>query len=218
MFTGLIETLGTIVSFEQRSAAALIGVRPDLKDFTALPGASVAVDGACLTVEHVKGPVLYFTVVAETLDRTTLARERLGSQVNLERPLSATGRLDGHLVLGHVDGVGTITRDRIEGAGTRRTIEVPATCVSLMAEKGSVAIDGISLTIAEVKGSEITVALVPRTLGATTMRDKREGDRVNIECDVLARYVQRLLTADRPPAKGGAGGRTLFEKLEGAGF
>jgi riboflavin synthase len=218
MFTGLIETLGTIVSFEQRGAGCLIGIRPEKGDFTAPVGASVAIDGACLTVEVVKGPVLYFAVVPETLDRTTIARERLGGQVNLERPLAATGRLDGHLVLGHVDGVGVITRDRAEGASTRRTIEIPVACLDLMAEKGSVAIDGISLTIAEVKGNEISVALVPRTLEITTMREKRVGDRVNIECDVIARYVQKLLSGNAGGETGPARGPTLYERLEGAGF
>ena len=218
MFTGLIETTGAIVSIERKGAASLIGIKPESADFTAVPGASVAVDGACLTVEAVKGPVLYFTAVKETLDRTTLGKARPGGQVNCERALSATARLDGHLVLGHVDGVGTISAVRDDSADRRCIVKVPEPCMRFMAEKGSVAIDGISLTIAEVNGAEITVAVVPRTRAATTMGQKRPGDAVNIECDVIARYVGRLLAGGKGAAGKAAGGTSLFEQLEGAGF
>lgn len=226
MFTGLIETTGAIVSIERKGAGSLIGIKPESADFTALPGASVAVDGACLTVESIKGQVLYFTAVKETLDRTTLGHVRPGGKVvNLERALAAAGRFDGHLVLGHVDGIGAITALNQESGDWRCTVEVPENCRRYMAEKGSVAIDGISLTIAEVNGAAITVALIPTTLQATTMKQKRPGNKVNIECDVIARYVYRLLTGDTEaglePATtkiAAMNGKTLLEKMEGAGF
>ena len=125
MFTGLIETTGAIVSVERKGAGSLIAIKPESADFKALPGASVAVDGVCLTVETVKGPVLYFTAVKETLDRTTLGRARPGGRVNIERALPASGRFDGHLVLGHVDGMGTIVSLSQESNDWRCTVEVP---------------------------------------------------------------------------------------------
>ncbi|MGA2508275.1 MAG: riboflavin synthase [Chitinispirillaceae bacterium] len=217
MFTGLIETTGAIVSVERKGAGSLIAIKPESADFKALPGASVAIDGACLTVETVKGPVLYFTAVKETLDRTTLGRARPGGRVNLERALPASGRFDGHLVLGHVDGMGAIVSLSQESNDWRCTVEVPENCRRFMAEKGSIAIDGISLTIAEVNDAAVTLALVPTTLQATTMKQKRPKDVVNIECDVIARYVSRLLSRDTDDAEK-TDGETLYKRMEGAGF
>ncbi len=216
MFTGLIETIGTVITVERRGSALHLGVRPEDRNLVAAKGASVAVDGVCLTVEFSRGAALYFTAVDETVGRTTLADVRPGNTVNLERPLAAQGRLDGHMVLGHVDGVGTIVADRIEDAGRRRTIEVPESCRRFMAEKGSVALDGISLTIAEAGAATIAVALVPLTLGATTMGTKRIGDRVNIECDVIARYLDRLLSGT--PAAPAERTESLPEQMERLGF
>ena len=221
MFTGLIETSGTIVSVEKSRGAAILGIRPDKNGFLPLPGASVAVDGVCLTLEHARGGMFYFTAVAETLGRTTLGRAKQSVGVNLEQAMPADGRFDGHFVLGHVDGMGMIVADHGEGTGILRTIRVPENCVPLMAEKGSVAIDGISLTIAAVEGDRISIALIPRTLEATTMSLKKPGDAVNIECDVLARYVNRMMTfgGQQPEASGRTAGReTLLEQMERAGF
>jgi riboflavin synthase len=217
MFTGLIETTGAVVSVERRGAGSLIAIKPESADFKALSGASVAIDGACLTVETVKGPVLYFTAVKETLDRTTLGRARPGGRVNLERALPASGRFDGHLVLGHVDGMGAIVSLSQESNDCRCTVEVPENCRRFMAEKGSIAIDGISLTIAEVNDATITVALIPTTLQATTMKQKRPKDVVNIECDVIARYVSRLLSRGTDDAEK-TDGKTLYKRMEGGGF
>ena len=219
MFTGLIETMGTIVSVEHRGSARFFGIHPDLAGFAVSPGASVAVSGACLTLECAKGPLLYFTAVEETLDRTTLRMARPGAKVNLERALVAGGRFEGHIVLGHIDGVGTIRSERVlAGRGMRRTVEVPEAYAVFMAEKGSVAIDGISLTIAKVSGREIEVALIPRTLAATTMAQKRVGDPVNIECDVLARYLQRLARGVHCAFTEEESGATLLERMERAGL
>jgi riboflavin synthase len=231
MFTGLIETLGTIVSVEKTRGAALLGIRPDAAGFCPLPGASVAIDGVCLTLENSSGGVHFFTAVAETLERTTLGRKRTSSRVNLELAMKADGRFDGHFVLGHVDGVGTIVADNRDGAGVSRTLRVPGPCAPLMAEKGSVAIDGISLTIAKVNGCEITLALIPRTLEATTLSLKRVGDEVNIECDVLARYIHGMMKGEQSIGRKGrthdsreslgrvhSGGETLLAHMERAGF
>jgi riboflavin synthase len=218
MFTGLIETTGTVVSVDKKDGASLIGIKPVSATFAAPAGASIAVDGACLTVESVKAPALYFAAVKETLERTTLGRLRAGAQVNLERALAANGRFDGHLVLGHVDAVGTIAGVRTDKGDRRVAVKVPEPLMRFIAEKGSVAIDGISLTVAEMYGAEVTVALIPTTCAMTTIGRKRPGDAVNIECDVIARYVSRSLSADKEEP--GADGRetTLLQRMEGAGF
>jgi riboflavin synthase len=218
MFTGLIETTGSIVSVDKKDGASLIGIKPVSAGFSAPAGASVAVDGACLTVESIKAPVLYFTAVKETLERTTLGRLRAGAQVNLERALGVGGRLDGHLVLGHVDTVGTISGVRTDKGDKRMAIKVPETLMRFMAERGSVAIDGISLTIAQVYGAEITVVLIPTTCAVTTVGRKKPGDAVNIECDVIARYVCRFLSAEKGGAAADNSETTLLQRMEGAGF
>jgi riboflavin synthase len=215
MFTGLIETTGTVVSVEKNRTSALIGIRSQKSEFSPLLGASVAIDGVCLTVDRSNGGVSYFTAVAETLGRTTLGQLKASSLVNLEQAMPASGRFDGHIVLGHVDGVGTIDADQAQGTGILRVVQVPENCVPLMAEKGSVAIDGISLTIARIEGDRITLALIPTTLQVTSLSKKRAGDRVNIECDVLARYIHRILNAGKEP---GRAHETLLEKMERAGF
>lgn len=221
MFTGLIETLGTVVSVEKARGAAFLGIRPEKAGFSPLQGASIAINGVCLTLEHNRGTTLFFTAVSETLDRTTLGSIRQSARVNLEQAMAADSRFDGHFVLGHVDGIGTIQADVPQGTGILRTIRVPDNCVPLMAEKGSVAIDGISLTIASVESDKISIALIPRTLEATTMSLKKPGDAVNIEGDVLARYVYRMMTfgGRQPEASGRTTGRaTLLEQMERAGF
>jgi riboflavin synthase len=218
MFTGLIETTGAVVSVDKKDAGSLIGIKPVSATFRAPEGASIAVDGACLTVENVKGQSLYFTAVKETLDRTTLGRLRPGGTVNLERALSAGGRFDGHLVLGHVDTVGTIAGIRTDKGDRRCAIKVPETLMRFMAERGSVAIDGISLTIAEIYGAEITVVLIPTTCAVTTIGHKRPGDAVNIECDIIARYVNRFLSAAKGDTPGDGRETTLLQRMEGAGF
>jgi riboflavin synthase len=221
MFTGLIETQGIVVSVEKARGAALLGIRPDKAGFAPLDGASVAIDGVCLTLEHARGGVLFFTAVAETLARSTLGSIRQSARVNLEQAMAASGRFDGHFVLGHIDGIGIIAGDVPQGAGILRNVRVPTGCVPLMAEKGSVAIDGISLTIAAVENDRISIALIPRTLETTTMPLKKTGDTVNIECDVLARYMHRMVTVggEHPESSGRTAGReTLLDQMERVGF
>ncbi|HUI93240.1 MAG TPA: riboflavin synthase [Chitinivibrionales bacterium] len=219
MFTGIIETLGTIREVRPGDRGFVLGIEPVMAPFEVLPGASVCVDGTCLTLESQRGAVLYFTAVAETLSRTTLKTKRAGDMVNLERALPVQGRLDGHFVLGHVDGVASIAADRSIGNSMVRTLKVPESLSPFCAEKGSIAVDGVSLTIAAAAGNEIGVALIPFTLEKTTLGRKRPGDGVNVECDVLARYLLRLLeagTIGKKDITGSAG--SLADSLERAGF
>ena len=196
MFTGIIETVGTVKSLQRGNKSLTLGILPGIDDYTVSTGGSVSVDGACLTVESERGNVLSFTAVYETLEHTTLAQLKNGSRVNLERALRLGDRLEGHVVLGHVDGVGRIGTDRKYGDSIYRTIWVPLELRRFMALKGSVAIDGISLTIAETGDETITVALIPHTLSETTMSTKQPGQQVNVECDVFARYIHHQLSTD----------------------
>jgi riboflavin synthase len=192
VFTGLIEDLGTISAVQSVPQGVRLSVQTKFDDLE--HGASVAVDGVCLTaVEPAKGR---FTadVSAETLKRTTLGERKAGDKVNLERPLAVGDRLGGHFVLGHVDGVGTILRKDAVGEGVRVEIRLPKDLMQYLVEKGSVAIDGISLTLNEFLGADaIMLFLIPETLRATTLGEKGAGARVNVEADVLGKHVARLM-------------------------
>jgi len=220
MFTGLIETTGVIANVRLHGGAAELCVKPDAADFAAEIGASVAVDGVCLTLEKADGAGrLFFTAVAETLGRTAIGKALFGRRVNLERAMRADGRFDGHIVLGHVDAVGRIACDEKAGVSVVRTIEIPDDLHPLTAEKGSIAVDGISLTVAKAKRGSISISLIPATMSKTTMGDKKIGDNVNIECDVLARYIYGMIKAgvsvnsEQPGQK-----ETLVDKLEKLGY
>jgi riboflavin synthase len=193
MFTGLIETTGTIEKLTHKAQSLELLIAADKKDFLTQVGASIAVSGVCLTAEIAQANRFSAIAVAETLQRSTLGKIRVGERVNLERSLCAQGRFEGHIVLGHVDNVAKITTDKQMGPGLERTFEIPAGLRKFIAEKGSIAIDGISLTIAGIAGLSVTVALIPLTIANTTMQHKRPGDLVNIEIDVLARYIDSLL-------------------------
>ena len=151
MFTGIIECVGTIISVQRRGASIILTIKPEKEDFPVNIGGSVAVDGACLTLEQWAGKTMQFNAVAETLRRTTLSEVSVGKRVNLERATLLGSRLDGHFVYGHVDGTGMILRDREINGSIVRTISVPAEIAPFMAEKGAIAIDGISLTIADIE-------------------------------------------------------------------
>jgi riboflavin synthase len=217
MFTGLIETLGTIKSIDQRGSSVILGVLPDLSPFDVREGDSVAVDGICLTVETIRSSVLHFAAVRETLQRTSLTNCTTGRRVNMERALKLGGRLDGHMVLGHVDGTGTISSDNDVHGSILRTIEVPLELRPFMAEKGSVAIDGISLTIAKSTATTLTVSVIPETLKRTTLLTKKAGDTVNIECDVIARYLYRFTQFTKVDSET-ARSNSLIDKMERLGF
>lgn len=185
--------MGTIVSIQHKGTSILLGINPDKSDFSVVAGSSVALDGACLTVENIRDSVIYFAAVKETLKNTTLSSAVSGRRVNCERAMEARSRFDGHLVLGHVDGVGVIEQDQDLGGSIMRTFRIPDGLGKFMPRKGSVAIDGISLTIASAEFNRITVSLIPATMERTTMLKKKPSDTVNLECDVLARYLDNLL-------------------------
>jgi riboflavin synthase len=218
MFTGLIECTGCIVSVSHIGTNIVIGIEPGIENFSVPQGGSVAIDGACLTVERFSGSTLYFSAVQETLIRTTLKTALPGRKVNMERALKIGDRLDGHFVAGHVDGIGTIITDEERGGSLFRTISVPEELDQYMAEKGSVTIDGVSLTIARSGKSEISISFIPLTLKHTIMSIKKTGDQVNIECDILARYIKRIFNSGSVNNHPERSGDSLLNKLMEAGF
>jgi riboflavin synthase len=193
MFTGIIEETGSISKIVRKGGAWEISVdcRKVLAELK--QGDSVAIDGACLTVETVDGRGFTATATAETMDRTTLKSGVPGGRVNLERPLAAGGRLGGHIVQGHVDATATVLRDAVRGTTLTRTVRMDPGYGPYTVEKGSIALDGISLTIAGVEGRDITVVLIPETLRATAFGSKKAGDKVNVEFDIIAKYVEGQL-------------------------
>ncbi|MBI4800171.1 MAG: riboflavin synthase [Desulfarculus sp.] len=204
MFTGLIEGLGRIARITSQGPDAVLVVAPPWPLVEAVLGESVAVSGACLTVTGTSGQGFSLDVSAESLFRTTLGRLRPGDSVNLERALKLGERLGGHLVTGHVDCVGTIARIQRVGGSVRITIAIPAEHLRYVVEKGSVAVDGISLTVNQVSAAGFDLNIIPHTLAATTLQLVKEGDSVNIETDLIGKYVARLLNRDAnpEPAKG----------------
>jgi len=193
MFTGLIETVGTIRSVRRSSGSAALVVESDLPVEHMADGESVAVQGACLTVVRREPPRFQATAVAETLRLTTLGALRAGSRVNLERSLRLSDRLGGHLVQGHVDGTARVLEVRARADDWRVRIETPPALARFVARKGSIAVDGVSLTVAEVDAGGFEVALIPETLARTTLRDLRSGGHVNLEVDLIARYLESLM-------------------------
>jgi riboflavin synthase len=193
VFTGIVETVGRVVAIEpQGEKTRLVLEAPAVTD--ALPiGASVAVNGACLTVVEVQGGCVAFEAVRETLERSSLGGLRVGSKVNLERAMRADARLDGHIVQGHVDGTGTVSETREEGESVVMRVAAPPEVLRYVVEKGSITVDGVSLTVVSVGDEGFSVSLIPTTLEATTLGRRAVGDRVNIEVDILAKYVERLL-------------------------
>lgn len=195
MFTGIVEHLGTVTAVEkaERGRTIVVEARPVAESLQI--GDSVSVNGVCLTAVSVERPAIHFQAIGETLDRSNLGEVESGHSVNLERPMSASGRFDGHIVQGHVDGVGTVLTVATDGEGRRVRIDVPPALLRYIVEKGSITVDGVSLTVAAVDDTAVEVALIPHTLRVTTFGDRRPGDRVNLEVDVLAKYVERLLGA-----------------------
>jgi len=194
MFTGIIEELGAVEAIEARANGARIRVRCATVLEDSLTGASIAVNGVCLTAIELAAGGFAADVAAETLRRSTLGQLKKGDPVNLERPVAAGGRLGGHIVQGHVDGVGEIVSvEQLGGGDWWLEVRVPAPLARYTAEKGSIAIDGVSLTVAALEGDVVSVSVIPHTYENTVLRVRRAGDRVNIECDILAKYVERLL-------------------------
>ena len=194
MFTGIIEQTGTVQSLTRSTAGARLSIRAEriLSDLTI--GASIAVNGACLTAVEVTANAFAADLSPETLDKTNLGSLQAGSLVNLERPLAPVGRLSGHFVLGHVDGTGEITR--LDPAGDENwflQVRIPKPLCRYVVFKGSIAIDGISLTLAAVEDDLVSFAIIPHTYQATALHTLGPGAEVNVECDILAKHVEKLL-------------------------
>jgi riboflavin synthase len=212
MFTGLIEDVGKVQKLERRSSSARLAVSTTLPATEFLIGDSVAVNGVCLTVTSIAGTVLTFDVSPETLDRSGLGRLSSGDQVNLERAMRLSDRLGGHIVTGHIDCVATVLERREESGNILFSFRVPSENLRYIIEKGSVAIDGISLTVNSVTSDGFSLNIIPHTAQMTTLRLKKPGDRVNIETDIIGKYVERLLAGsggNREP--GGISMKKLME-------
>jgi riboflavin synthase len=193
MFTGLVEETGELLSLERSAAGARLTVRAPLVTQDVHIGDSVAVNGCCLTVTMHEGETLAFDLLGETLTRTNLGALTPGAPVNLERALAAHARLGGHFVQGHVDTTSRVLSFEQVKADYRLEIALPAEFARYVAFKGSIAIDGISLTVAEVHDSSFVVWIIPHTLTVTNLRAKKAGDWVNLEFDLLAKYVERIV-------------------------
>jgi riboflavin synthase len=195
MFTGLIEDVGKIASLRVNKRSAVLAVETNLPVRSMKLGASIAVNGACLTIMKKGKNTLTVDVSPETLNRTSLALLGIGSLVNLERSLRLQDGLGGHLVTGHVDGVAVIESIETQGEFTFFTFRIPVQLGAFLVSKGSVAVDGISLTINECSRRRFSVAIIPFTLEHTNLRARRVGDKVNIETDLIGKYVQKLVRA-----------------------
>jgi riboflavin synthase len=193
MFTGIIQTVGTVASIEPRGGDVRLTISArDLGFDDVAVGDSICVSGVCLTAIALDGAQFAADVSVETLSRTTLGTLKIGNSVNLEKSLRLADRLGGHLVSGHVDGVGKVIAVAPDARSQRWTFELPDALARYVAAKGSICIDGVSLTVNEVEHNRFGVNLIPHTIDVTTFRDKRAGDAVNIEVDLIARYVERL--------------------------
>jgi len=198
MFSGIIEAVGAVTAAERRDGGLRLAVRVPEALRGLPPGSSVAVNGVCLTVVATGADTLEFDAVGATLARTLLGKAEPGTELNLERSLVAGERLDGHWVTGHVDGPGEVTGTRRGEGAVYYEFRVPAELASQIALRGSVAVDGVSLTVAAVDGDRFTVSIVPYTLQQTIFKNYQAGTRVHLETDVLAKYVERALAASGP--------------------
>jgi len=192
MFTGIIEHLGKVASVTSNDVGSALSL--DVGPLHGMGvGDSLAVNGVCLTATEVKDGLVQVEVVGETLSRSNLGGLVPGDVVNLERAMAIDGRFDGHIVQGHVDGVGKVLSISDDGDDARLEVEVPGDLVRYVVEKGSITVDGISLTVAGLSGGVVDIALIPHTMAMTTLGLRKPGDTVNLEVDVLAKYVERLL-------------------------
>lgn len=206
MFTGIIEAVGTLADLQRRGADLRLRLHTGKLDLSdAKLGDSIAVNGVCLTVVELPGDGFWADVSGETLAHTTLGGLSTGEAVNLERALTPTTRLGGHLVSGHVDGVGEVARRSDDGRSVRFVIRAPAELARYIARKGSICVDGISLTVNGVDGNEFELNIVPHTLAETTMHRFQSGRRVNLEVDIIARYLERMLQGGQGTADTGNG-------------
>lgn len=204
MFTGLVEEVGTVERIQRGRQSAVLHLRAQAVLAGMKLGDSIAVNGVCLTVISFHTGGFAADVMHETLDRSALAKLRSGSRVNLERAMAADGRFGGHIVAGHVDGTGRITRLQKDDNAIWYTIQPPPGLLRYVVEKGSIAVDGVSLTVAQVDQTCFSISAIPHTVASTVLRERGPGDLVNLECDIIGKYVEKLLqpVSSRAPARG----------------
>jgi riboflavin synthase len=202
MFTGIVEDKGKVLKVDRRGEMKrlTLDVPFDLTEMQL--GDSININGVCLTVAEKRGRALSVDLSPESLQKTTLARVKEADQVNLERALRLSDRLGGHIVTGHIDGIGIITERRIEGNSVQLKIRIPQAITPYVVQKGSIAIDGISLTVNEFREDWIRLTLIPYTLEKTTLMEKKVGDEVNVEADILGKYVEKVLNRGKGTSKG----------------
>jgi riboflavin synthase len=216
MFTGLVEEVGVVKAIVRGSKSVRLTIAADKVLSDAKLGDSIAVNGTCLTVVEFSNVVFTADVMPETVDRTVLAALKVGDRVNLERTLAVGDRLGGHIVSGHIDDVGTIAAKKRFDNAIIVSIRAPETVMKYIVKKGSIAIDGISLTVVDHSEDTFTVSLIPHTAMVTTLGFKKEGDLVNLETDIIGKYVEKMLRRDDAPSK--ARGSLTMEFLSQHGF
>jgi len=202
MFTGIVEGTGRVLRIEDRGQGKMLILRVPAHLTEVQLGDSINVNGACLTITGQREDVLEVDLSAETLQKTALGQLVEGREVNLERALRLSDRLGGHIVTGHVDGTGIITSKRQETDFVLLRVRIPQALTKYVVEKGSIGIDGVSLTVNRCTGDELEMMLIPYTLQKTTLMDKKAGDAVNVETDILGKYVEKVLTRGEPSSEG----------------
>jgi len=202
MFTGIVEGTGRVLRIEDRGQGKMLILRVPAHLTEVQLGDSINVNGACLTITGQREDVLEVDLSAETLQKTVLGQLVEGREVNLERALRLSDRLGGHIVTGHVDGTGIITSKRQETDFVLLRVRIPQDLTKYVVEKGSIGIDGVSLTVNRCTGDELEMMLIPYTLQKTTLMDKKAGDAVNVETDILGKYVEKVLTRGEPSSEG----------------
>ena len=203
MFTGIIEEVGTVSRVQHSGNASFIEIQAKKVLEDVHLGDSIAVNGVCLTVTHFGGGVFRADVMNETLNRSSLGSLTSGSPVNLERAMAANGRFGGHIVSGHIDGTGIITDIKNDGIAVWYTVSAAPELLRYIVEKGSIAIDGISLTVAKVTDTSFSVSIIPHTADQTILSTKKTGDTVNLENDIIAKYAEKLMKPAETPKTGG---------------
>ena len=204
MFTGIVEEMGQVEGIQRGKQSAVLTIRAKTVLEGTKIGDSIAVNGVCLTVTSLASDRFTADVMHETLDRSSLAQLKRGGTVNLERAMPADGRFGGHIVAGHIDGTGRVIQIQKDDNAIWYTIQAAPQVLRYIVEKGSIAVDGISLTVARVSADSFAISAIPHTVAQTVLRDRKEGDLVNLETDIIGKYVEKLLTpAPEPQASGG---------------
>lgn len=207
MFTGIVEEMGQVEGIQRGRQSAVLAIRAKTVLEGTKIGDSIAVNGVCLTVTTLSPGRFTADVMHETLDRSSLAQLKRGSAVNLERAMAADSRFGGHIVAGHIDGTGRVTEVRKDDNAIWYTIQAAPQVLRYIVEKGSIAVDGISLTVARVETDRFAISAIPHTVAQTVLRDRKEGDLVNLETDIIGKYVEKLMTP--APESQASGGITL---------